>query len=292
MTIQQIKYFLVLAKELHFWNTAEKVYISQSSLSRQIQSLEDELQVTLFERDKRNVKLTNAGKFLQEHWAEKIKEFDQITRQAKKIDAGKAGTIGITYPGSIAYNFLPNLLKVLSNNLPDLKIELTEPTDENHETLLLDYYTDIAFTRDAIKNNNITSQKLYSESICLVVPLNYEISKKNITELKNEKFIISGLHKGTFFATLLRSWFSKNNIEPNTIIESDFGGMIVNLVSKGLGVSILPSSFKSTNANNVKFIELDEQIDLYINWRKNELNNTIKKVIESSKLINSKQTEN
>lgn len=63
MTTQQIKYFLVLAEELHFWNTAEKVFISQSSLTRQIQALEDELGFSLFERNKRNVKLTDAGKF-------------------------------------------------------------------------------------------------------------------------------------------------------------------------------------------------------------------------------------
>ncbi|MBF8150091.1 LysR family transcriptional regulator [Winogradskyella sp. F6397] len=285
MTIQQIKYFLVLAKELHFWNTAEKVFISQSSLSRQIQALEDELQIQLFERDKRNVKLTNAGKFLQEQWREEIKEFDQIIRQAKKIDEGKTGTISITYPGSIAYEFLPKFLEVLSNNLPDLKIELTEPIDENHEKLLLNFQTDIAFSRDKIKNANIDSQKLYSEPICLVVPKNHRLNKKNLTRLENEKFIISGLHQTTFFASLLRSWFSKNGIEPKTIIESDFGGMIMNLVSKGLGISILPLSFKSAQAENVEFIELEEKIDLYINWRKKELNNTIKKVIELAKNV-------
>ncbi|NIK92854.1 LysR family transcriptional regulator [Mangrovimonas sp. CR14] len=283
MTIQQIKYFLVLAKELHFWNTAEKVFISQSSLSRQIQALEDELQMQLFERDKRNVKLTNAGKFLQEHWTEKINEFDQIIRHAKKIDEGKTGTIAITYPGSIAYEFLPKFLTVLSNNLPDLKIELTEPTDENHEKLLLNFQTDIAFSRDKIKNVNIDSQKLYSEPICLVVPKNHRLNKKDMTGLENEKFIISGLHQTTFFASLLRSWFSQNGIEPNTIIESDFGGMIMNLVSKGLGISILPLSFQSAQIENVKFIELEENIDLHINWRKKELNNTIKTVVELAK---------
>ncbi|MCF8714285.1 LysR family transcriptional regulator [Joostella atrarenae] len=285
MTIQQIKYFLELAKELHFWNTAEKVFISQSSLSRQIQALEDELQIQLFQRDKRNVKLTNAGKFLQEHWTEKIKEFEQIIRQAKKIEDGKVGTISITYPGSIAYEFLPKFLEVLSNNMPDLKTELTEPTDENHEKLLLDFKTDIAFSRDEINNANIDTQKLYSEPICLVVPKNHRLIKKEITGLENEKFIISGLHQTTFFASLLRSWFSKKGIEPKTIIESDFGGMIINLVSKGLGISILPLSFKSAQVENVEFIELEEKIDLYINWRKKELNDTIKKVIELAENI-------
>jgi len=151
MSIQQIKYFLVLASELHFWKTAEKVFISQSSLSRQIQSLEEEMGVQLFDRDKRNVKLTDAGKFLQEHWTTTINELDQINRQARKIDEGTSGIVSITYPGSIAFRFLPNFLEALNANLPDLKLELTEPTDENHEKLLLDYRTDIAFSRDKKK---------------------------------------------------------------------------------------------------------------------------------------------
>lgn len=289
MTIQQIKYFLILAKELHFWKTAEKVYISQSSLSRQIQTLENELGIQLFERDKRNVKLTNAGKFLQKHWSIKIKELDQIQRQAKKIEEGNSGTISITYPGSIAFEFLPNFLNVLNNNLPDLKIELSEPTDENHEKLLLNYQTDIAFSRDQIKNESINSLKLYSEPICFVVPTNHWLNEEtlnDINKLQNEKFIISGLHQTTFFSTLLRDLFNRYGFEPKTTIESDFGIMILNLISKELGISILPLSFNLVNIQNLKFIQLNEKIDLYVNWRKNDFNNTINKVVEYSKFTN------
>jgi DNA-binding transcriptional LysR family regulator len=288
MSIQQIKYFLVLASELHFWKTAEKVFISQSSLSRQIQSLEEEMGVQLFDRDKRNVKLTDAGKFLQEHWTTTINELDQINRQARKIDKGTSGIISITYPGSITFKFLPNFLEALNANLPDLKLELTEPTDENHEKLLLDYRTDIAFSRDKIKNASIDSLKLYSEPICLVVPNNHWLNKKSLktlNQLQDEKFIISGLHQTTFFASLLRNLFNKYGFEPKITIESDFGGMILNLVSRGLGISILPFSFKFNKAQNVRFVKLDEKIDLYINWRKNEPNKTIKKVIEYAETV-------
>lgn len=289
MTIQQIKYFLTLASELHFWKTAEKVFIAQSTLSRQIQALEEELGVQLFERDKRNVKLTDAGKFLQEKWTTALNDLDQIHRQAKKIEEGISGQISISYPGSLSFKFLPALLDILSTNLPELKLELTEPTDENHEKLLLNYETDIAFSRDEIKNIKIDSLKLYSEPICIVVPDNHWFNTKhlkNLNELKNEKFIISGLHKKTFYASLLRNFFIQHNFEPKIIIESDFGGMILNLVSKEIGISILPLSFKIAKAKNVRFIELDEEIDLHINWRKNEPNKTINKVVEFAKLAN------
>ncbi|HZI01934.1 MAG TPA: LysR family transcriptional regulator, partial [Flavisolibacter sp.] len=68
MELQQIRYFLALADELHFWNTAEKLYITQSALSRQIKALENELGVLLFIRTKRNVKLTEAGTYYREQW--------------------------------------------------------------------------------------------------------------------------------------------------------------------------------------------------------------------------------
>ncbi|WP_158837717.1 LysR substrate-binding domain-containing protein [Polaribacter sp. L3A8] len=288
MTIQQIKYFLTLSNELHFWKTSEKMFISQSSLSRQIQALENELGIQLFERDKRNVKLTDAGKFLQKKWTTTIKELDQVHRQAKKIDEGVAGFVSISYPGSIAFKFLPNFLEIINSNLPDLKLELIEPTDKTHEKLLLNYDTDIAFSRDSIKNINISTHKLSSEPICLVVPKNHWLTKEsldNLKELKDEKFIIAGLHQTTFFASLLRNFFDTYGFEPKTIIESDFGGMILNLVSRGLGISILPLSYKHGEFQNVRFIELHEKIDLFVNWRKNDPNKTINTIIDLTKSI-------
>lgn len=288
MTFQQIHYFLTLASELHFWKTAEKVSISQSSLSRQIQSLEDELGFKLFERDKRNVKLTNAGKFLQEHWAIAMDDLDYIHRQAKKINEGASGTVSISYPGSIAFRFLPDFLETLNTHLPDLKLELTEPTDRSHDKLLLNYETDIALSRDRIENASINSQKIYSEPICLVVPNNHWLNEKTLSslnELQDEKFIISGLHQNTFFASLLRDLFNRHGFEPITTIESDFGGMILNLVSKEIGISILPYSFKFAKTENVRFVELDETIDLFINWRKIELNKAVAKIIRYAEKI-------
>src|SRR5699024_7856433 len=217
---------------LHFWKTAEKVYISQSSLSRQIQALEAELGIKLFMRNKRNVQLTEAGIFLQQKWKVLIDEFDRSHKQAQKIDEGNTGMVSIAYQGSISFQFLPELMETINKEMPDLKIELTEPTDENHEKLLLDYQIDMAFSRDKITNTNIDFVKLYSEPVYLVVPENHWITAESFTDLKDvqgEKFIISGLHHTTHFASLLRNLFIKYGYEPKTTIESDFGGMILNL---------------------------------------------------------------
>lgn len=285
MTIQQIRYFLVLAEELHFWKTSEKVYISQSSLSRQIQALEEELGFMLLERDKRNVKLTEAGKFLQERWSILLDEMERAQTQAKKISMGSSGLISIAYPGSISSSFLPELLRTFTAEMPEMKIELVEPTDASNEKLLLDYHIDIAFSRDSVQHPVLSSKKLYSEPVCLVVPEDHWLNEETYQvfgSLKGESFILSGLHHTTFFASLLRRIFSTYGFEPKTHIETDFGGLILNLVANGLGISILPYSFQFGNHSGVRFIKLSEEVDLYINWRKKDEKEVIGKVIEHS----------
>ncbi|UCS91698.1 LysR family transcriptional regulator [Echinicola marina] len=288
MDLQQIRYFLVLAKELHFWKTAEQVYITQSSLSRKIQALEEEVGTKLFERNKRNVKLTDAGVFFKERWEQLLDEIDRTHQHTKTIGEGKSGRISISYPGSIAYVFLPSLLDKLANSLPKLKVELMEPVDISQEKLLLDYHIDLALSRDKIQNMGIITLPLFSESICLVVPEGHWMKEEDFTsleELKDEKFILSGLHHSTYFASLLRGMFHKYNFEPNIHIESDFGGMILNLVAKGLGISILPYSFKFAARANVRFISLPEEVRLFVNWRKNDNRAILKNVIELSKEV-------
>lgn len=282
MDLQQIKHFLALAQELHFWHTAEKVFITQSALSRQIKALENELGLKLFERNKRTVKLTEAGAFLRDQWLPLYDEIDRINRQAKKIHDGESGSVRIGYPGSITYGFLPEIVASITQSLPELKVELVEPTDINSEQLLLSYQMDLAFRRDPAANPALQSICLYSENFSLVVPGDHPLDEQNfkgLQDVKNEKFILSGLQNKTFYVANLRQIFNEYNLEPDVHIESDFGGMIISLVSKGLGVSILPSSFSYSAHPGVRFIRLPQRVNLYVSWRRENTSPVLKNVL-------------
>jgi LysR family transcriptional activator of glutamate synthase operon len=107
MHLTQIQYFLELARELHFWNAAENMNITQSSLSRHIRSLEEELGVTLFERNKRSVRITPAGAFLREEWQRLLAEIDNVHQHGRLVSQGAAGQIKI---GHIGYRTSTRLL--------------------------------------------------------------------------------------------------------------------------------------------------------------------------------------
>lgn len=288
MELQQIKYFLTLAEELHFWNSAEKLFITQSALSRQIKALENELGIQLFERNKRTVKLTRAGEFLQEQWLRMTEEIDRIHRQAKSIHEGTYGMMSIGYPGSIAYGFLPALISSIANSLPEVKLELVEPTDISIEQLLLNYQLDLALRRDPAANPALQSLTLSSEHFALMVPQSHPLTQEtfeSLTQIKDQKFILSGLHQNTFYVACLRQIFRDYNFEPNVHIESDFGGMVLSLVAKGLGVSIMPSSYAISAPAGVRFINLPQKTNLYAAWRKDDNNPVLKNVLAILKKI-------
>nr|WP_242693197.1 LysR family transcriptional regulator [Sabulibacter ruber] len=281
--MQQIKYFLALADELHFWNTAEKMFITQSALSRQIKALEEELGVTLFERSKRSVKLTQAGIFLRDRWRPLLEEITRTHRQALKIHEGAYGSISIGYPGSVAYGFLPEVISRFSQTLPELKVELVEPTDISFEELLLSFRMDLAFRRDPAENPALSSICLYSEPFALIVPQDHPLTEQNFTglqDVKDEKFIMSGLHQKTFYVNSLQEMFLANGFTPNVYIESDFGGMILSLVARGLGVSVLPSSYAFGAPPDVRFIHLPQKVNLYVTWRKDDASPVLRNVLE------------
>lgn len=287
MELQQIKYFLTLAQELHFWNTAEKMFITQSALSRQIKALEEELGVTLFERNKRNVKLTKAGVFLRDQWLPMLDEISRIHRQARKIHEGALGSITIGYPGSIAYGFLPELVSGIARNLPELKVELVEPTDISFEQLLLSYQMDLAFRRDPAENPTLQSICLYTEPFSLIVPQSHPLTEQNFSglqDVKDERFVLSSLHHNTFYASSLRQLFEAYDFSPRVSIESDFGGMLLSLVARGLGITILPSSYAYSTLPDVRFINLPQRVNLHAIWRKDDpspvLRNVLKQVQE------------
>lgn len=282
MDLQQIRYFLTLSQELHFWNAAEKLFITQSALSRQIKALEAELGVQLFERNKRNVKLTLAGSFLMEQWYRIGDEIDRVHRQAKSIHQGTHGMVSIAYPGSIAYGFLPAFVSAVAGELPEVKLELMEPTDVSIEQLLLNHQLDVALRRDPAENPALQSAMLYSEHFSLIVPANHSLKQrdfKSLAQVKDEKFILSGLHHNTYYVSSLRNLFKTYGFEPNVHIESDFGGMILSLVAKGLGVSIMPSSYASSAQSNVRFIKLPHKTNLYATWRKDDNNPVLRNVL-------------
>jgi DNA-binding transcriptional LysR family regulator len=278
MNFQQIQYFLTLADELHFWKTSEKVFITQSALSRHIKSMEQELGFNLFERDKRNVKLTPAGEFLRDQYAKLLADYDSVTRRAGLIASGEIGAIRIGHPASITFSVLPDLLLALHQQHPHIVAQMIEVDAGDVDSFLQSHRIDIAFNRETAKAKDLVSSHLMTENFALVVPAQHrfagkrELTLKDLYRLKDEEFVLPALNGKSEHASQLRAIFHEAGFDPIIHAESDFGVTLLGLVAKGLGISIMPISYAHHLKHEIHFIKIPPTSDLLAIWRETDVN--------------------
>ena len=283
MDLQQIKYFLALSEQLHYWKTAEKINITQSALTRQIQSLENELGLQLFERNKRNVKLTPAGKFLKEKWEVELSELEYIHQFAKQIHLGERGTLTIAYPDSISASIMPDILAKIAEAFPLLQIKLVQVLYESQLEFLKTYKIDLAITRDINSEAGIKSRKLYSDHLALVVPEDHsfrEFADLSAEVLKQQKFILPTRDEGSSYGEIINGLFRSYGFVPDVFLHSEFGSTIIALVRRGLGIAILPDSYLHHQSPGLRFIPLPFKTDLFINWREDDHNPVLANILD------------
>jgi DNA-binding transcriptional LysR family regulator len=278
MEFRTLQYFLGVASELHFSKASEKLFIAQPALSRQIQQLENELGVVLFERDKRNVRITPAGEYLQTEATKILAQLDNVRLRTQQIHKGEEGELRIGHPGSAVYSVLPPLLSALRLYFPNIKTNLSEIMDRDLYTFLNNYQIDIGFIREPLPDKNICSKVIFEESIALILPENHPITQENFTSLaqvKDESFILLPRLSGTTYHDMLSQMCEKSGFLPNVVHESNYGATILKLVEQNLGVSLMPISYKYSSAMRVKFIDLNrfsERTQLSIAWRRDDTN--------------------
>ncbi len=271
MEIRQIKYFLGVAETLNFSKAAINLNIVQPALSRQIQQLEQELGVVLFERNNRNVWLTPAGLYLRDQLIKLDKQFKDTLGHAISIQNGHVGTIRIGYPGSALYSILPEVLCLLQQKLPLLDGVLTEMPEAKVLETLVHGHIDVCFSREEVYDHpNVCQRKLFSEPMALVVPNHHTITKENfksIAQCRDESFILPYMAHWQMYRQLIYGIFSQEGLVPRIAYESNFGATIMRLVEKNLGISILPLSYRMGSSLKVRFIPLPTHTTLYLVWR-------------------------
>lgn len=261
MELRQLRYFLTLADELHFRKAAEKLFIVQPALTKQIQDLEKELGITLFDRNKRTVKLSVAGLFFKEHIAKLFQDLEDVKNKVGLIEKGIKGEIRIGYVGSCIHTFLPDLLSKLHDNYPEIQTYLSEMTSASQLIAIQKGELDVAFLRNPPLSKKYENRLIFQENFSLILPKKHFITPKNfknIAQLANEKFILPTKSDGELYHQLQWSICEDAGFTPQIAHETVHGYTTIKLVEKGLGVSLLPTSFKMETHAAIQFIELKD----------------------------------
>jgi DNA-binding transcriptional LysR family regulator len=259
MELRQLRYFLMLANELHFKRAADKLFIVQPALTKQIQDLEAELGVTLFDRNKRNVKLSVAGEFFRNEVSKVFESLEKAKNEVKQVESGQKGEIKIGYVGSCIHTFLPNLLGNLNQKYAEIHTYLSEMTSASQLLAVQKGELDIAFLRNPPLNKRFQQKLVFQENFALVLPQNHFLNESNfesIAQVANEKFILPTKSDGEMYHNLQWSICEDAGFLPQISHETVHGYTTLKLVENNLGISLIPISFSSVSTANIRFIEL------------------------------------
>jgi len=279
-----------LAEELHFRKAAEKLFISQPGLSKQIQQLETELNAKLVSRTNRKVELTAAGLRLAleaKKWTELIQLGLEKTRLIHEVSEG---SLKLGYVGSAMQETVPRLLENFKAKHPSVKFSLSEMDNSAQVESLLEGSIDIGFVRLSQVPKSLEMKTVLTEPFCLVLPESHRLNSKTLkhmNELKDESFILFEKDYSPTYYSELMSLFLDSGYVPQVTHTSVNALTIFKMVENGFGLAVVPRSLKRSYSMNIKFIDLDhfpQRTNLNVVWKKSNSNPVLKHVFSSLRL--------
>lgn len=259
LELRHIRYFLAVAEELHFRKAAERLYISQPGLSRQIKLMEEELGMLLFERHNRKVTLTQAGTYLKDEYQSVMKSLAKINNHAQLLHAGLEGALKIGYIGSAMHKIIPSFLLAIKKKYPNISVNLQEMDNQIQTTQILNQDLDIGFVRMDRVPRGVEIRPVYEETFSLVLPKRHPINKSNfkdLSQLRDEPFIMFDSSYSPSYYEKVMQIFDEAGFTPIISHKSVKANTIYRLIENNLGAAIVPTSLQEGYDLDIQFIEL------------------------------------
>ncbi|AKF09936.1 LysR family transcriptional regulator [Sandaracinus amylolyticus] len=246
MDIRRLHAFVVLAEELHFGRAARRLHVSQPPLSIAIRKLEDELEVRLFERDSRNVALTEAGKALLGRARHLVAESARATDEARRVARGEAGVLSVAYTPTATYEILPRVIAAFRRAHPDIALELREMRSPDQVAAIDEGRVELGIACLPLEGD-LETRVLATESLVAALPSRHRLAKKtrvDVSELKGEPFVIVRPDVEPAWAGAVARALAKHGVGGDVVQETDTKIAMLGLVAAGVGVSVVSSSMR------------------------------------------------
>lgn len=262
MELRHLRYFIAVAEERSFHKAAERLYISQPPLSRQIKQLEEELGVRLIDRDQRPLKLTEAGIFFYEHATQIVKKSDNLQVMTMR-QATFDGSISIGFVASVLYGTLPRVIARFRKVYPNIQIKLHELNSWQQTQALTSGKIDVGFGRLLFDDASVRRIVLREESLVVAVSLDHHFMQKphptiSIADLVDENLLLYPKLPRPSFIDYILGLFEERSIEPTSFSEVSELHVALGLVAAGVGITIVPKSLENLREKEVGYIPFED----------------------------------
>lgn len=286
MKLHFLRYFVVLAEELHFGRAASKLAITQPPLSNAIKSLEGELDVKLLIRDSKHVELTQAGEAFLEEARQILEQVARASNVAKIVSKGMRGRLEIGVTGSLIYREVPTIVRQFNAAMPDVDVVLREMSSADQLNDLLRGQIHAGFINASTVPPQLAALPMREDEFVLCLSddhPNAQDESVDLRQLANERFVMFSRDVAPANHDNVIAIFSRAGIQPKLAHAARQWLTIVAMVANGLGVSLVPHTLARSRVHGVKFVRISgEQVlaPAMLVWNPNYYLPTIRSFIE------------
>ncbi|GAB3984221.1 LysR substrate-binding domain-containing protein [Actinoallomurus acanthiterrae] len=279
-TLSQLTGFIAVAEELHFGRAATRLRMTQPPLSRQIQLLENDLGVRLFDRTNRSVRLTRAGRAFLVEARRLIRQAEHAALAARQVSAGEAGSITVGFTAASAYTALGVLLEAAREVLPRVEVVLREMVTMDQLEAISEGTLDLGLVRPPVTRPDLDSRLVAREPLVAALPAGHPLAEPDrplrVADFDGQRFIMYSPIEARYFHELLISVFREAGVAPVFAQYLSQVHSILGLVGGGWGVALVPAAATRLHPDDVVFRSLEPPgtapVELCSAWRRSNDN--------------------
>jgi DNA-binding transcriptional LysR family regulator len=261
MNLNHLRAFVAVADSLSFSRAAKRLHVSQPALSNQIKLLEEDLGAKLFERNRRSVSLTNAGKEILDDAERLLSTADEIRQRVRRISGGAAGALRIGFVASATTDIIPRMTVAFRKNFPEVSLELKNLPTVPQIDALRQRTLDAGIVRLPLGQGDIEVLPLASEPFAIVVSKQHAAAGSKITvrDLAGEPFVCYSERLAPAFFQHWTGLCRKAGFTPRIVQEVAEMETALALVSAGVGVAILPEGLARRHRRSLSVVSLKNE---------------------------------
>lgn len=251
--LRQLRYFLTLAEELHFGRAAERLGIAQPALSQQVGALERAFGCALLTRKPR-VALTEPGRILRREAQQTLARFDRGIAATLRVVRGEAGPLSVGFSASAVLTFFPELVQQYHQRFPDVTLHLRELSAAAEVECVRASAVDVAFIREIAADGELVHEVVVREPLVVLLPRRHPLARSarvRLAALAREPFVHFPREVAPALYDQIQARCQREGFAPRVVQEVREWLTEISLVQAGIGVALVPASFKRLRLGGV-----------------------------------------
>ncbi len=259
MELRHLRYFIAVAEELHFGRAAQLLGISQPPLSQQIQALEQELGARLFDRTNRRVALSEAGRLFLDEARLVLAQVDKASDVARRAQLGELGELKIGFTTSAPFtSSIPQAILAFRQSFPAVHLALQEMNSKQVAAGLEDESIQVGIMRPLALPDSLLVVELLREPLVAIINADHPLAQGSehglhLAQLAAEPFVFFPRTYGSGLYAQLMELARAAGFSPLITQEAGEVMTIIGLVAAGLGVTVLPASYRRMRIDGVVY---------------------------------------